>query len=80
VAALYRQYLMNDHLSTIFKGNPGGRSHFEKFMGIRLKWSTLLSQGTTYHIIGVIFIGSLVVVLMPLWLKGWQHRRVVRER
>ncbi|WP_125582951.1 ABC transporter permease [Levilactobacillus cerevisiae] len=80
VAALYRQYLMDDHLTTIFKGNPGGRSHFEKFMGIRLKWSTLLSQGTTYHIIGVIFICALAAVLMPLWLKGWQHRRLVRER
>lgn len=80
VAALYRQFLMTDRLKTVFKGNERIQDYFEKMMGIRLEWSTLLSQSTTYHIIGLIFGGALIIAFVPLGLKRWHHRRLIHSR
>lgn len=80
VAALYRQFLMTDRLKTAFKGNEDVQNHFEKLMGIRLEWSTLLSQSTTYHIIGLILSGALIIAFIPLGLKRWHQRRLMHSR
>jgi len=80
VAALYRQLLMDDRLNTVFRQAPAARLNFEKLMGIRLSWSGLLTQSATYHIIGLIFIGALILTVGPTWVKQYHQRRRLRER
>lgn len=80
VAALYRQLLMTDQLDTIFRHTPAARLNFEKLMGIRLDWSGLLTQSATYHIIGLIFIGAVVLTVGPTWVKQSHQRHRLRER
>ncbi|MCT4487895.1 ABC transporter permease [Levilactobacillus parabrevis] len=80
VAALYRQLLMDDRLNTVFRQAPVARMNFEKLMGIRLSWSGLLTQSATYHIIGLIFIGALILTVGPTWVKQYHQRRRLRER
>lgn len=78
VAALYRQVLMTDTLKTVFHGNKSGQHHFERLMGVQLTWSKLLTQQQTYHIIGIIFVVSLLLVVIPTgWLR-WHEQRHVR--
>ncbi|KRK34756.1 hypothetical protein FD07_GL001697 [Levilactobacillus parabrevis ATCC 53295] len=80
MAALYRQLLMDDRLNTVFRQAPAARLNFEKLMGIRLSWSGLLTQSATYHIIGLIFIGALILTVGPTWVKQYHQRRRLRER
>ncbi|WP_143463085.1 ABC transporter permease [Levilactobacillus enshiensis] len=81
VAALYRQFLMADKLNPVFAGHVAARDQFERLMGVRLNWSTLLTQQETYHIMGLIFIGAVALAFGTEWFQVWRrHRRVVHER
>jgi len=73
VASLYRQLLMRDTLRTVFTTHTTAERHFERLMGIRLNWSGLLTFSQTYHIMGFILIGGLLMVMWPQWR---QHRRL----
>ena len=44
IAALYRQVLMNETLSEIFKGQDDLRQEFQEKMGVQLKWQDLLTK------------------------------------
>lgn len=80
VAALYREFLMGAKLDVAFGENTAARTSFDKLMGIRLNWSTLLTQQETYHIMGLMLIGAAVLAFGPEWLRIRRRRRVVRER
>ncbi|KRN02196.1 ABC transporter, integral membrane protein [Levilactobacillus senmaizukei DSM 21775 = NBRC 103853] len=80
VAALYRQFLMDGKLTTAFSGQTTARRHFEKLMGIRLNWSTLLTQRATYQIMGLIFVIAVVLAFMPKWWQVRRQRRQIHER
>jgi len=80
VAALYRQFLMDDKLKTAFSGNLAARNTFDRLMGVRLNWSTLLTQQETYLIMGLIFSGAVILVFGVEWLRLQRRRRVVREQ
>jgi len=80
VAALYRQFLMDDRLKTAFAGHLATRHTFERLMGIRLNWSTLLTQQETYLIMGLIFSGTVALVFGLKWLQIQRRRQYLRER
>lgn len=75
VAALFRQFLMSDWLDVAFRHSPATRPRFEKLMGIRLDWFGLLTQHATYHIIGLIFVGALLLAVGPIGLRQRQQWR-----
>lgn len=80
VAALYRQYLMAGNLKTAFAGNQIARTHFERLMGVRLNWSTLLTHSETYHIMGLILIGATVLAFGPVWVRVRRQHQSIQER
>ena len=64
VASLYRQALMSDTLDHVFSHQVTAQNHFERLMGVRLNWSGLLTTYQTYQIMGYIFAGCLLAVLI----------------
>ncbi|MFC6261283.1 ABC transporter permease [Levilactobacillus fujinensis] len=80
VAALYRQFLMDDKLKTAFSGNVTAENAFDRLMGVRLNWSTLLTQQETYLIMGLIFSGAAGLVFGMKWLRIQRRHRFTRER
>lgn len=64
VASLYRQALMSDTLNHVFNHQMTAQAHFERLMGVRLNWSGLLTTSQTYQIMGYIFLGCLLAVLI----------------
>ena len=66
IAALYRQVLMNETLSEIFKGQDDLRQEFQEKMGVQLKWQELLTKENTYFIVlgGILLVGILWSVLV----------------
>ena len=75
VASLYRQALMSDTLNHVFNHQMTAQAHFERLMGIRLNWSGLLTTSQTYQIMGYIFLGCLLAVLIAPYR---QRRRIQR--
>ncbi|MEN8552567.1 ABC transporter permease [Lactiplantibacillus plantarum] len=75
VASLYRQALMSDTLNHVFNHQMTAQAHFERLMGVRLNWSGLLTTSQTYQIMGYIFLGSLLAVLIAPYR---QRRRIQR--
>lgn len=80
VAALYREFLMGSKLTVAFGGNSTALASFDQLMGIRLKWTNLLTPQATYHIMGLMLIGAVILVLGPEWIQIRHRRRVIRER
>lgn len=76
VASLYRQYLMTDTLNSIFRHQVTAQNHFERLMGVRLNWSGLLTQSQTYQIIGYIFVGCLLAVLITPYRQRCRMQRL----
>ena len=66
IAALYRQVLMNETLSEIFKGQDDLRQEFQEKMGVQLKWQDLLTKENTYLIVlgGILLVGILWAVVV----------------
>lgn len=79
VAARFRQLLMSSALKTAFPVEQT-RLHFERLMGIRLKWSTLLTPTATTHIISMILIGALLIVMVPQLVTLWHTRQLRASR
>lgn len=75
VASLYRQALMSDTLNHVFNHQMTAQAHFERLMGVRLNWSGLLTTSQTYQIMGYIFLGCLLAVLIAPYR---QRRRIQR--
>lgn len=75
VASLYRQALMFDTLNHVFNHQMTAQAHFERLMGVRLNWSGLLTTSQTYQIMGYIFLGCLLAVLIAPYR---QRRRIQR--
>ncbi|AVV99364.1 ABC transporter permease [Lactiplantibacillus plantarum] len=75
VASLYRQALMSDTLNHVFNHQMTVQAHFERLMGVRLNWSGLLTTSQTYQIMGYIFLGCLLAVLIAPYR---QRRRIQR--
>ncbi|MCT3249338.1 ABC transporter permease [Lactiplantibacillus plantarum] len=75
VASLYRQALMSDKLNHVFNHQMTAQAHFERLMGVRLNWSGLLTTSQTYQIMGYIFLGCLLAVLIAPYR---QRRRIQR--
>lgn len=75
VASLYRQALMYDTLNHVFNHQMTAQAHFERLMGVRLNWSGLLTTSQTYQIMGYIFLGCLLAVLIAPYR---QRRRIQR--
>lgn len=75
VASLYRQALMSDTLNHVFNHQMMAQAHFERLMGVRLNWSGLLTTSQTYQIMGYIFLGCLLAVLIAPYR---QRRRIQR--
>ncbi|WP_265489903.1 ABC transporter permease [Lactiplantibacillus plantarum] len=73
VASLYRQALMSDTLNHVFNHQMTAQAHFERLMGVRLNWSGLLTTSQTYQIMGYIFLGCLLAVLIAPYR---QRRRI----
>lgn len=70
VASLYRQILLSPTLTGIFKETSSTRETFEEAMGIRLKFSKLLSFQQTCIILVVIFITALFIILFFQWTSS----------
>lgn len=75
VASLYRQALMSDTLNHVFNHQMTAQAYFERLMGVRLNWSGLLTTSQTYQIMGYIFLGCLLAVLIAPYR---QRRRIQR--
>lgn len=75
VASLYRQALMSDTLNHVFNHQMTAQAHFERLMGVRLNWSGLLTTSQTFQIMGYIFLGCLLAVLIAPYR---QRRRIQR--
>ncbi|MCT3397530.1 ABC transporter permease [Lentilactobacillus hilgardii] len=60
VAAIYRQILMDDKLTTTFHGQ---QNHFEKLMGIRLGWRHLLTGSQTIELLVLVFLLGTSILL-----------------
>ncbi|MGN5245815.1 ABC transporter permease [Lactiplantibacillus plantarum] len=75
VASLYRQALMSDTLNHVFNHQMTAEAYFERLMGVRLNWSGLLTTSQTYQIMGYIFLGCLLAVLIAPYR---QRRRIQR--
>lgn len=75
VASLYRQALMSDTFNHVFNHQMTAQAHFERLMGVRLNWSGLLTTSQTYQIMGYIFLGCLLAVLIAPYR---QRRRIQR--
>ncbi|KZD98225.1 ABC transporter permease [Lactiplantibacillus plantarum] len=75
VASLYRQALMSDTLNHVFNHQMTAQAHFERLMGVRLNWSGLLTTSQIYQIMGYIFLGCLLAVLIAPYR---QRRRIQR--
>ena len=75
VASLYRQALMSDTLNHVFNHQMTAQAYFERLMGVRLNWSGLLTTSQTYQIMGYIFLGCLLAVLIAQYR---QRRRIQR--
>lgn len=75
VASLYRQALMSDTLNHVFNHQMTAQAHFERLMGVRLNLSGLLTTSQTYQIMGYIFLGCLLAVLIAPYR---QRRRIQR--
>ncbi|MGT2846281.1 ABC transporter permease [Streptococcus massiliensis] len=54
IASLFRQVLMKDSMADAFANNEKAAQHFEKIMGIRLHWDSLLTMEKTYYIVVVV--------------------------
>lgn len=64
VAAIYRQILMDDKLTTAFHGQ---QNHFEKLMGIRLGWRHLLTGIQTIELLVlVLLLGTLILLIIEI--------------
>ena len=73
IASLFRQVLMGNDLTNVFRGNSIAQEQFEKSMGVRLEWQELLTRQETYYIVGVI-----IVVVAILWFlqNMTSHRKL----
>lgn len=71
IAALYRQALMTPKLTSTFAGAPGQLEHFERVMGVKIEWSTLLTHSQSYGLV----IGMLAVAAIIVAVQGLKKRR-----
>lgn len=71
IAALYRQALMTPKLTSTFAGAPGQLEHFERVMGVKIEWSTLLTHSQSYGLV----IGMLAVAATIVAVQGLKKRR-----
>lgn len=71
IAALYRQALMTSKLTSTFAGAPGQLEHFERVMGVKIEWSTLLTHSQSYGLV----IGMLAVAAIIVAVQGLKKRR-----
>ncbi len=69
IASLYRQILLTPTLSEVLKDEPTIRKTFEEAMGVRLKITELLTFQQTYILVILIMFITLLMALLPLWLK-----------
>ncbi|MGY5273683.1 ABC transporter permease [Lactiplantibacillus plantarum] len=76
VASLYRQALMSDTLNHVFNHQMTAQAHFERLMGVRLNWSGLLTTSQTYQIMGYIFLGCLLAVLIAPYRQRCRIQRL----
>lgn len=76
VASLYRQALMSDTLNHVFNHQMTAQAYFERLMGVRLNWSGLLTTSQTYQIMGYIFLGCLLAVLIAPYRQRCRIQRL----
>lgn len=76
VASLYRQALMSDTLNHVFNHQMTAQAHFERLMGVRLNWSGLLTTSQIYQIMGYIFLGCLLAVLIAPYRQRCRIQRL----
>ncbi|MBP2622655.1 ABC transporter permease [Streptococcus oricebi] len=63
IASLFRQVMMKEGMATAFVNNEKAADQFEKIMGIRLHWDSLLTRQETYYIVVVV-----LTLLLGLWI------------
>ena len=73
IASLFRQVLMGNDLTNVFRGNSLAQEQFEKSMGVRLEWQELLTRQETYYIVGVIIV---VVAILCFLQNMTSHRKL----
>lgn len=77
IAALYRETLMGPTLMTTFQHHAAALTRFRTTMGVRIAWSSQLTVGQTYGIVGSVLLIALFFALLPQWRAARQRRALV---
>ena len=77
IAALYRETLMGPTLTTTFQHHAAALTRFRTTMGVRIAWSSQLTVGQTYGIVGSVLLIALFFALLPQWRAARQRRALV---
>lgn len=75
VASIYRQLLMKNQLSSAFQNHPHQQINFEKILGVRLQWGTLLTLTQTTLFLATLFIGFLVLLAIDAFIQKKQQTK-----